>query len=77
LGYIGGFGIGYGVASVVSVKSSDPNYKSKRKDGWVIAGAGLGVIGASIPLYLSFGKNIKKVLKQRMDKIVPAYLLQS
>lgn len=60
LGYIGGFGIGYGVASAVSVKSSDPNYKSKRKDGWVIAGAELGVIGASIPLYLSFGKNIKK-----------------
>jgi hypothetical protein len=60
LGFVGGFGLGYGIGTAISGKNDDPHVKSKRSDGWVIAGVGLGVIGTAIPLYIGFKKNVKK-----------------
>ena len=62
LGYVGGFGLGYGIGSAIGTKSSDPQAKSKRQTSWIIAGSGLCVLGASIPLSISASKKIKKAI---------------
>jgi len=69
LAYVGGFGFGYGIGLAIDVKKSDPNAKSKRETSWIVAGSGLCVLGASIPLSVSVVKKIKKGIEVENSQI--------
>ncbi|HLV23149.1 MAG TPA: hypothetical protein VKY36_00010 [Moheibacter sp.] len=70
--YTGSFFVGFGVGFALSVKDSKKEYgysgyedldKKDRQFGWIIAGSGLGVALASIPLWSAYSKNIKKAIE--------------
>lgn len=63
--YTGSFCLGFGIGMALSVKDNDlfeGQVKRDRNTGWAIAGIGAGVALTSIPLWVGYGKNIKKAV---------------
>ena len=71
--YTGSFFVGYGVGHVLSIKDFElygeiVKQDRRRNTGWIIAGSGLGVALASIPMWNGYVKNIKKAVDLENDE---------
>lgn len=65
--YTGSFFVGFGVGYALSIKDYELYGQTFERDrdrniGWFMAGSGLGVALASIPLWNGYVKNIKKAV---------------
>lgn len=67
--YTGGFGLGFGLATLISgkenkISANGMTYtKEAKKGGWGFLAAGVGLIGIGIPFAIAADKNAKKAIE--------------
>ncbi len=67
--YTGGFGLGYGLATLISgkentISANGTTYtKEAKSGGWAFLAAGVGLIGVGIPFALAVKKNMDKAIQ--------------